>query len=389
MRELTDILAAYESLCAAKRPAALATVVRVEGSAYRRPGARMLVAEDGRCWGGVSGGCLDRDVIRRAIGVIATGRPMIARYDTTDDEGLASGVATGCRGVVEVFIERVDAKTAGPLYWIGSVLRQRRSCAIATVVRAHARKQVCDGDRLMVDETRAIDGDLGDSELAESVRESLANAPAPLARIEQIGGVEVFLELIVPPQSLVIFGGGPDVVPLVLIAKTLGWRVSVVAARPATGLRERFALADQVLVTPSEAPTHGVTISADDAVVLMTHNYPRDISILASLRHQPQYLGILGPRLRTRQLLAEVSAGSEAAMHRWDVHAPVGLYIGAESPEEIALAIVAEIQAAVRGASAGFLRDRSGPIHERADGAAGEDESRDDVAQRRGARCAM
>jgi xanthine dehydrogenase accessory factor len=170
----------------------------------------------------------------------------------------------------------------------------------------------------------------------------------------------------------------------------------VVAARPATGLRERFAQADEVLVTPSERPTEGVEISADAAVVLMTHNFPRDVRILAGLPGEPRYLGILGPRERTGQLLAEVSAtggggggGGGAVVRRWDVRAPVGLDVGAESPAEIALAIVAEIQAVVRGASAGFLRDRPGPIHERAEGADEETAAGVDGAQQRGARCAM
>src|SRR5256885_16419512 len=101
MRELSEIVAAFEALCAEGRPAARATVVAVEGSAYRSPGARMLVAEDGRHWGGVSGGCLDRDVVRQGRGVIAAGKAVRARYETTDDEDLASGVATGCRGSVE------------------------------------------------------------------------------------------------------------------------------------------------------------------------------------------------------------------------------------------------------------------------------------------------
>jgi xanthine dehydrogenase accessory factor len=397
MRELREILEAFEALCVAGRPAALATVVRVEGSAYRRSGARMLVAEDGRCWGGVSGGCLDRDVLRRAIGVITTGRPIVARYDTTDDEGLASGVATGCRGVVEVFIERVDGRAAGPLDWFGRVIRGRRPCAIATVIRARMSERLHGGARLMIDEAGGVEGELGDSEIAESICELLANAPAPFAaRVENIGGADVFVELIVPPQAVVIFGGGPDVVPVVQIAKSLGWRVTVVAARPATGLRERFALADEALVTSSERPTEGVAIGADDAVVLMTHNFPRDVQIVSALRSEPRYLGILGPRQRTRQLMAEVSAagGGSAALHRWDVRAPAGLDVGAESPAEIALSIVAEIQAVVRGASAGFLRDRAGPIHERAEGAdedaaaAAAAAAADDTGQR-GARCAM
>jgi xanthine/CO dehydrogenase XdhC/CoxF family maturation factor len=176
------------------------------------------------------------------------------------------------------------------------------------------------------------------------------------------------------------------VVPVVRMAKELGWHVTVVAARPATGLGERFALADRFLVTSSDEPLAGVCVEPDAAVVLMTHNFPRDVRILAGLEREPRYLGILGPRARTLQLLDEVGS-----IGHWDVCGPIGLDLGAESPEEIALAIVAEIQAVVRGAAAGFLRERAGPIHERVDAAAvaaNEPVAVDGAAQR-GARCAM
>jgi xanthine/CO dehydrogenase XdhC/CoxF family maturation factor len=181
----------------------------------------------------------------------------------------------------------------------------------------------------------------------------------------KVGGAEVFVELVAPAQAVVIFGGGPDVVPVVRMAKELGWHVTVVAARPATGLGERFALADRFLVTSSAEPLAGVCVDPDAAVVLMTHNFPRDVRILAGLGREPRYLGILGPRARTRHLLDEVGG----SIGHWDVRAPIGLDIGAESPEEIALAIVGEIQAVVRGAAAGFLRERAGPIHERRESA--------------------
>jgi xanthine dehydrogenase accessory factor len=288
---------------------------------------------------------------------------MIARYDTTDDEALAAGVATGCRGVVEVFIERLDGRAVGPLGWMGLAIAERRTCAIATVVRAAFEGSVREGARLSVSDDGGVEGDIEESELRRSIVNLLGAAPAPFeARVLEIGDVEVFVELVAPPQAVVIFGGGPDVVPVVQMAKVLGWDVTVVASRPATGLRERFAQADQFLVTSSEDPTADVCIAADAAVVLMTHNFPRDVRILAGLRCEPRYLGILGPRLRTGQLLDEVGS-----IGHWDVRAPIGVDVGAESPEEIALAIVAEIQSVVRGASAGFLRDRSGPIHERAE----------------------
>jgi xanthine/CO dehydrogenase XdhC/CoxF family maturation factor len=220
----------------------------------------------------------------------------------------------------------------------------------------------------MVDEKGGVEGELVGTEVGRRVVDAMASATVPFAaRILTIGSAEVFVEWVAPAQGVVIFGGGPDVAPVVRMAKELGWHVTVVAARPATGLAERFAAADRFLVTPAEEPVAGVAIGGDAAVVLMTHNFPRDVRILAGLGREPRYLGILGPRARTGQLLEEVGG----AVAHWDVRGPIGLDIGAESPEEIALAIVGEIAAVVRGAAAaGFLRDRVGPIHER--GAPGE-----------------
>jgi xanthine/CO dehydrogenase XdhC/CoxF family maturation factor len=216
---------------------------------------------------------------------------------------------------------------------------------------------------LVLDDAGNIEGNVTDGEMRREVEEAMVPPGEDVrARVVRIGGADVFVELIAPPQALVVFGGGPDVVPVVRIAKALGWHVSVVAGRPTTGLGERFAEADRLLVTSSEEPMAGVPLASDAAVVLMTHNYPRDVRILACLRCRPRYLGILGPRARTDELLAEVQSVA------CDVYAPVGLDLGAESPEEIALAIVAEIQAVIRGAAAGFLRDRTGPIHARREG---------------------
>jgi xanthine/CO dehydrogenase XdhC/CoxF family maturation factor len=283
---------------------------------------------------------------------------------------------------VEVFIERVDARSVGPLGWMGCVIDDRRSCAVATVVRGGAGIDV--GARLLVNDDGSVEGALKESAIGRSVVEWIASATETVeARVLKVGGAEVFVELIAAAQGVVIFGGGPDVLPVVRMAKELGWHVTVVAARPATGLGERFALADRFLVTSSDEPLAGVCVEPDAAVVLMTHNFPRDVRILAGLEREPRYLGILGPRARTLQLMDEVGS-----IGHWDVRGPIGLDLGAESPEEIALAIVGEIQAVVRGAAAGFLRERAGPIHERVDAAAVAPVAVDSAAQR-GARCAM
>src|SRR4051794_34223632 len=158
MKELSEICAAFAGLCSEGKSAALATVVAVEGSSYRRPGARMLIAEDGRTWGGVSGGCLERDVARRGRGVIETGNPVMCRYDTADDEELAGGVATGCGGAIELFIQRISSDSPGPIPFIGRVLETRQPITVATILRAAAGHEKLEAQCICVDEIRSSDG---------------------------------------------------------------------------------------------------------------------------------------------------------------------------------------------------------------------------------------
>ena len=406
MNEQSAIISAFESLRGEGKDAALATVVSVSGSAYRRPGARMLIAEDGRTWGGISGGCLERDVVRRSRGVLASGSSVICRYETTDDDDLAAGVATGCRGTVDLFIEPISGDAPGPIPWMIRAIRERRIVALATIVRTSAAVSgACPGARLALEDAGTVGGETGGSALRGFCRDALAEDGSKLIQFRSGGVViDVFIERLLPPQELVIFGAGLDVVPVVSIAKLMGWRVSVVGVRPATGLAKRFAHADGVHVTSPEDPVAGVEVTRESAVVLMTHNYPRDIAILAGLPVRPRYLGILGPRSRTEELFAElrsrfrvpqsaagamgnrtrlpVEAAADSREHgqasplahgalsakldneQWEsAFAPAGLDLGAETPEEIALAIVAEIQAVLRSTHAGFLRDRDGPIH--------------------------
>jgi xanthine/CO dehydrogenase XdhC/CoxF family maturation factor len=172
-------------------------------------------------------------------------------------------------------------------------------------------------------------------------------------------GTDAFVERIMPPQSLVIFGAGRDVIPVVTFGRGLGWHVTVVGAGRVAGISQRFCNASVVHVTSADDPLEGIDLRRDSAVVLMTHNLARDRQILARLPSDLPYLGILGPLKRTRRLLAESPAGRAPA----NVFAPVGMDVGAETPEEIALAIVAEIQAALRRTAGGSLRDRPGPIH--------------------------
>ena len=365
MKELSQIAQGFALLCASNKPAALATVIAVAGSSYRRPGAKMLIAEDGRTWGGVSGGCLERDVARRGRGVIETGRPVRCRYDTTDDEELAGGVATGCGGSVELFIQRVSIDSPGPLLAMQQVIETRQPIIVAT-------RLITDGSSN--DLTKVIDEDFtsfpSPGTPGEGQGGGLNSTPAPGNPGEGRGGgswpavinshgCELFVERIVAPQGIVIFGAGPDAAPLAEMAKLLGWHVTVVGTRPATDMAGRFPTADLLHVTSSTDPLEGVAIASDAAVVLMTHNFARDISILNKLPLGLPYLGVLGPRRRTDEVLAELSIDRTAER----IFAPIGLDLAAETPEQIALSILAEIQAVTHGGACKPLRDRPGPIH--------------------------
>lgn len=374
MRELAQIVNAFEELSADGKPAALATVVAVGGSSYRRPGARMLMAADGRTWGGISGGCLERDVARRGRIVIEQGDPVLCRYDTTEapyedleselllDLGRTPGVALGCRGVIDLFIERISTASPGPIPVLAKAVRQRISTRYATLIRKTTAVAAPLATRFFATLEEATDSQLARA-AADLLNRDLESKYGTIHHVDiGEGSADLYVETVRPPQSLVIFGGGSDVVPVMELAKSLGWHVTIVAGSSSIGLRERFAAADVVRLADKSDPSGGLMPEPGAAVVLMTHDFPRDRKILASLSDRPiRYLGILGPRSRTERLLAQAEDAS-----RWNTFFPAGLDLGADNPELIALAIVSEIQAVLAGRPGGLLRNRPGPIYPRA-----------------------
>ena len=375
MREMIEIVKAFDQLTGDGKSASLATVVAVGGSSYRRPGAKMLIAADGRTWGGISGGCLERDVARRGRAVLETLEPILCRYDTTEtpdddaegtallDLGRTPGVMLGCRGVIDLCVEPVSLERPGPIPLLARAVRERQTLRYATLLRKSGgiRARLC---------TRYVSG--SESAWSEECGKSLADllSRAPVSdygtthHLDLPGHqwADLFVETLRPPQSIVIFGGESDVVPVMELCMTLGWHVTIVGGANATGLRARFGTADVLRASDSEDPSAGIVPEPGAAVLLMTHDFSRDASILASLAGRPiRYLGILGPRTRTERLLSQVGSSS-----RWNVFHPAGLDLGADNPELIALAIVSEIQAALAGRPGGSLRDRPGPIYPRA-----------------------
>lgn len=363
MNESSTILEGFTTLCREGKAAALATVIRVAGSSYRRPGARMLVAADGRTWGGVSGGCLERDVIRRARNLIGGTATTIARYDTSDEQedfGVGVGVTLGCQGVIDLFLEPLSAEQPGPMPALHRATVDRKPVALATVIRSAG--PLAPGTRITFE---GSNDDANPTFFSDDLRHLLASGAGGL---RTLGATDVFFELLKPPQSLVIFGGGPDVAPVVTMAKALGWHVTVV--RQSGGIAQPIDGADEILATDPTNPLADVTIEPGAAAVVMTHNYPRDLLLLPHLLARPLcYLGVLGPRRRTERLLADLNEPS--AIDR--IFAPIGLDLGADAPETIALAIISEIQAILAGKPTRSLRDRDGPIYPRPDGVPSEE----------------
>ncbi|MFY2561681.1 XdhC family protein [Corallococcus terminator] len=359
MKDLDAILRARAH---SRGPWVLATVVAVSGSSYRKPGARMLMGEDGWLAGGVSGGCLEADIVRKAFFWTSTG-PRVLRYDSTgespEDEGSLS-FALGCNGVVDVLLERSEPGPVDALAFAAEARNLGRRAVVATVYQGPTHAV---GARLLLRDDGLEAGHLAGT-LGEAVREAAREAlDAGRTWSGPCGGADVLVEVVEPPHALVLFGSGFDVAPVVAQAAGLGWQVTVVADRPTETLRRRFPLAHAVVSAKAREAATTVPLSPRTLAVLMTHSLPQDQELLAGLlpRSLP-YLGVLGPRSRTDRLLAALSPAPSAAMLE-KLHAPVGLDLGAEGAEEIALSIVAELQAVVADREGGKLRERQAPIH--------------------------
>ena len=337
MSELTEILGAIEARAARGEEMALATIVATRGSTYRRAGARLLIPATGEPIGNISGGCLEGDVARIGREVLATGEPRTVEFDLTADDDAVWGYGLGCNGAIELYVE----PTAG------------------AVAHARALRTALGGEPTVL--STVVAGPHVGRRWSGTDGAAAAALRTGTALVVEEAGERVFHEPMLPPMRLVVCAAGHDAIPLVRQAAELGWRVTVADVRKTLLKHERFpGAADFVDADPERAAE---VIGPDErtAVITMSHNYLRDIAYLRSFLDAPlAYLGVLGPRGRTEQMLAEI--GRPEAMER--LHAPAGLDIGAEGPEEVARAIVAEILAVTHGRGGGPLRERRAPIHE-------------------------
>ena len=363
------MLAAIESLSAKGERMALATIVAVRGSTYRRPGARLLVPEDGAPVGNLSGGCLEGDVADLARVVMEEGRARLAGWDLTAEDDAVWGLGLGCNGAIDVFVEPAEqaAQVAGALR---TALEEERPISVVTVLES-SRPGVGSGARLIVRPDGQTQGSLGDAEVdAEAAHAADALLRKERSELRSLADdVRAFVEVLDPPIRLVVCGAGHDAIPLVRAASVLGWSVVVVDDRPAFLTTDRFPGARSFVEIENPSDTaKAAAVDQRTFAVVMTHHFLRDKEYARSLLGSPApYVGMLGPAARTERLLAELRDEGVAIDEetRSRIHAPAGLDLGGEGPEEIAQAILAEIVAVKRRRGAGFLRDRQGPIHDR------------------------
>lgn len=356
-RETERLLEAIRRARAAGEPAAVATVIRITGSAYRREGTRMFVRQDGSYECALSGGCLEPSVAEAAARVILTGEPLVVSYDLADDAIWARGI--GCSGAVDIRIERIEDDPMTNR-WL-TILERGEAALLITALSGVS-------GRVIVTASGEVAGALSDPEIA---RAAVARARARLAARypqsgpERVANTELFFEVTTTPPALVIFGAGHDAEPVAHLAWTLGFTVTVVDVREGFVTPERFPRARLVCADFSQFADR-VGLGSSSFALIMNHHVERDReSLRFSLESEPAYIGVLGPRSRYERLINGLAAQgyvpdpSKTAR----VRSPVGLALGAETPEEVAVSILGELLAIRRGFAGGFLTGSIDSLH--------------------------
>jgi xanthine dehydrogenase accessory factor len=360
MRDLLRDLARWR---AQGQQVALARVVDLEGSGPRDPGAAMAVSGEGEVIGSVSGGCVEGAVVTEALEVLATGTPRLVTFGYSDDDAFAVGLT--CGGTVHLFIEPLDWMDA-----LQTAIRDHRPAVLATVVDGPGV-----GDKLLLIEGRTITGQLADPDLQRVVqRDAEAALAAGTTSVRRYGAcgeaneeaVTVFFEAYAPPPRLLIFGAVDFTAALVRVAKVLGFHVTVCDAREVFATKARFPLADEVVVDwpHRHLAEVGAGLGPRDAVCVLTHDAKFDVpAIVTALGTEVGYLGAMGSRRTTEQRAERLRAEGVTDEQMERLLAPIGLDLGARTPEETAVAICAEIIAHRTGRQAPRLTDGDGPIH--------------------------
>jgi xanthine dehydrogenase accessory factor len=358
-KETAEILSRLAELEAAGRRAALATVVHIVGSAYRRPGAKFLIEETGDTMGSVSGGCLEADVREVARQqVLATGTPSLRHYSTGADDDMVWGLGLGCNGLIDVFIqpatEGAFAELAGRLR---GLVAGDSPFALVTVVDGESP-----GASLVAGLEGEAQGSLGSADLdtpaIDQARRLIASSRSGVFKMNERS---IFVEVLPPPPHLIVCGAGEDARPLVAYAADAGFRVTLVDHRPALLDPAAFPQASQRLLARPEDTGVALPPAERSLAVVKTHSLAIDREwVRRLLAAGIPYVGVLGPRARTESILGEIGASAKDSER---VFGPVGLDLGADGPRQVAVSIVAELLAFTSGREPRHLSERTEAIH--------------------------
>ncbi|SHM15957.1 XdhC family protein [Mucilaginibacter sp. OK098] len=367
MKELQDIVNAFDKAAKAGKQTALATVVLVEGSSYRRAGARMLVTEDGQLTGAISGGCLEGDALRKARLAMAQNKPMLVTYDTTDDDDAKFGVGLGCNGIIHILIEPLFSESENsPINLFKRFLSKREPVVLITLFFLNNRQAAQPGTCMLMAADEHTQGTIPDNEIKEALlsdaKDVLKNGNSVTKTYVYGNGYTCFIELLQPAVSLLIFGAGNDAIPMVQLASVLGWHVTLLDGRANYAVPERFPLAKKILIAKPDQAFSQITFDERTVVVLMTHNYNYDMAMLRQLLPlQLPYMASLGPKKRLQRMLDELreEGMSITTEQLKSIYGPAGIDIGSENSDEIALSIIAEIQAVLNKRAVNSLRDKN------------------------------
>ena len=369
MKEIQSIIQAYESSRSEGQKVALATVVQVDGSAYRRPGARMLVTQEGQLTGAISGGCLEGDALRKAQTAIFQQKSILVTYDTTDEDDQKFGVGLGCNGIIHVLIEPIDFQsTINPIELLKIAVKERVVCQLITVFSVKYSKQEQVGTKVLLKGNQTF----GDAKLLEkSLWERIENeiefsdkSTHIIRSYKDLDDVQVFIEAIKPGIRILIFGAGNDTIPLAKIASILGLEVTLIDGRKNLATAQRFPTAKRIVTGSGDQVVQDLDTDSFTAALLMTHNFEYEAQVLKDLMPLDLlYIGILGPKKKSEKLIERLE-NQGLTVDQTAIYSPMGLDIGAEGSEEIALSILAEVKAVLAKKQGTFLREKDGPIHE-------------------------
>lgn len=354
--ETRALLLALNTALRSGQQAAVATVVGVHGSAYRREGTRMLVLDDGAQVCMLSGGCLEAEVVEVALDVIRTGEPTVTHYDLSEDATWGLGI--GCGGSVDVRVARVDASDPVTAAWLDA-LHRGELAALAVPLHGHGH--------VFVPATGDVVGDIGPLQAfaVQAARQRLNDREPRAVTLRAPDGTSLFIDVSTPPPQLVLYGAGHDAMPLSSQAHALGYDVHVIDPRDAYLTPGRFPGATLHPLAPEELAAF--TPSPRAHLVIMNHHLDRDrVCLQHALTSGAAYVGVLGPRSRAQDLLTALQAEGVTftAEELARLRSPIGLRLGAEAPEEVAMSILAELMAWRRGYDGGFLSGHTGRIHD-------------------------